>query len=308
MQVCFIGLGSIAKRHITNLKDIFGTEIFIDVLRSGCGKKVDEKVASMIRYFYSAFDELPNDYDAIFITNPSSKHYETLVSAIDKSNAFFIEKPVFDDEDRNIGIFKASGKLFYVACPLRYTAVIQYAKDNIDFSKVYSMRCISSSYLPDWRTGVDYRDTYSAHKSLGGGVSIDLIHEWDYIHYLVGKPTRVKSIISKKSNLEIDSDDIAIYLAEYEDKLLELHLDYFGRKAIRKMELFCADETIVFDLIEQKITWENLGKTLQFDQDRDDFQKKELIHFFKLLKTGQDSDNTLDEACDILKIAKGKEF
>ena len=47
-----------------------------------------------------------------------------------------------------------------------------------------------------------------------------------------------KSFIGKKSSLEIDSDDYTIYIAEYEDKTAELHLDYFGRKTIREIELF----------------------------------------------------------------------
>ena len=62
----------------------------------------------------------------------------------------------------------------------------QYVKNNVDLSKVYSARAISSSYLPDWRPGQDYRTTYSAHKDMGGGVSIDLIHEWDYLSWLFG--------------------------------------------------------------------------------------------------------------------------
>ena len=42
----------------------------------------------------------------------------------------------------------------------------------------------------------------------------------------------------KKSTLEIDSDDYAIYIAEYADKILELHLEYFGHSIIREITLF----------------------------------------------------------------------
>ena len=48
----------------------------------------------------------------------------------------------------------------------------------------------------------------------------------------------------KKSTLEIDSDDYAIYIAEYADKILELHLDYFGRSIIRELTLFTEQDTI----------------------------------------------------------------
>ena len=44
--------------------------------------------------------------------------------------------------------------------------------------------------------------TYSAHKDMGGGVSIDLIHEWDYLTYLFGMPSEIYSILDKVSDLE----------------------------------------------------------------------------------------------------------
>ena len=127
-----------------------------------------------------------------------------------------------------------------MACPLRYTNVIQYLKETIDPKKVNSVSIISSSYLPDWRPGTDYRNTYSAHKNLGGGVAIDLIHEWDYLSFLFRYASKKwKSFMGKISNLEIDSDDYAIYIAKYtNDMIAELHLDYFGRKTIRAIEEF----------------------------------------------------------------------
>ena len=64
-KVCFIGLGSIAARHIKNLKDIFGEEIEIDVLRSGNGRPLDEPMQSMIEQVYYDYDSLPKDYDVI---------------------------------------------------------------------------------------------------------------------------------------------------------------------------------------------------------------------------------------------------
>lgn len=306
-KVCFIGLGSIAARHIKNLKDVFEKEIVIDVLRSGNGKALDEKLQNMIGQVYYEYSKLPMDYDIIFITNPTRLHYETLQKVQNHAKHFFIEKPVFETGKEDIeGLELKNDSVYYVACPLRYTNVIQYLKENIDFSKVYSMRCISSSYLPDWRPGTDYRNTYSARKELGGGVSIDLIHEWDYISYLVGEPQKVHSFISKKSNLEIDSDDLAVYIAEYKDKLVELHLDYLGRKTIRKIELFTADDSIEADLIEQKIIYRKSNEVIDLNEDRDSYQKKELLHFFDMIDGKCLNDNTIERACQTLQITRGE--
>ncbi len=68
---------------------------------------------------------------------------------------------------------------------------------------------------------------------MGGGVSIDLIHELDYLCYLFGLPQRVRLEKGKYSSLEIDSDDLALYQLAYPDKLAQIYLDYFGVSARR---------------------------------------------------------------------------
>lgn len=308
MRVCFIGVGSIAKRHIKNLKRICeknGKELIIDAVRHlGCSD--EEKAELGLTGIFKSEEELSYFYDAIFITNPTDFHIKSLKRLHDKTNHFFIEKPLISlahiDEARDFAPRKDA--LYYVACPLRYHAVIDYVRHNIDLSRVLSVRCISSSYLPDWRPGIDYRDTYSAHKALGGGVDIDLIHEWDYITALFGKPKAVKSMIGKKSQLEIDSPDFAIYIAEYDAMIAELHLDYFGRQTIRKMELYTEDDTIVCDLVNQKISWSKEEKDISFDENRDDFQIRELEHFIGLMDT-HDSDNDIEHAISVLKLTQG---
>lgn len=306
MRICFVGVGSIATRHIRNLKEVFGENIKIDILRSGKGTDIQEDVKAYINSVYHSFEELPKGYDVIFITNPTKMHYETLQKYSENTKNFFIEKPVFETGKEELKILeKVKGKICYVACPLRHTNVIQYLKNNIDLQDIYSVRCISSSYLPDWRSGVDYRNTYSAKKSLGGGVSIDLIHEWDYLSYLFGEPKRVSSFIGKKSHLEIDSDDIAIYIAEYEDKYIELHLDYFGRVPTRKIELYCKKDVVEADLIEQKVIYRKENRVVNLEEERDSYQKKELIHFFNILNGNCLNDNTIEHACRTLRITRG---
>ncbi len=312
LKVCFFGVGSIAKRHMKNLKQISEKRnigLQIDVFRHSInGKELEKEIQEILNDIYFSITELPEDYDVIFITNPTQFHMDTLKSVNSKAKHFFIEKPVtsidtmgemkcFDEKD---------GSIYYVACPLRYSSVIQYIKKNINPEEVISVRSISSSFLPDWRPGCDYRDTYSAHRAMGGGVSIDLIHEWDYLVYLFGTPQICHLLKGKKSNLEIDSDDYAIYIADYGNKIIELHLDYFGRKAIREIMLLTKDDTIVGDLVNNKITFLKEQKEIDFSEQRNDYQTREIEHFLNLI-TGEEKQDKSNiwHALEVLRLTQG---
>ena len=275
-KIAFIGIGSIAKRHIKNLSVLLKSRdktFQFDALRSKNGRDLDNDIRSLISNTYCYGEKIPDDYNAVFITNPTSLHYEALKLYSGCAGSLFIEKPVFDRTDIDISTLqlKENGA-YYVACPLRYTNVLQYIKNNIDCRSAYSARAVCSSYLPDWRPGVDYRDTYSAKKELGGGVSIDLIHEWDYLVSLFGMPDTVYNIKDKVSHLEINSDDCSVYIGRNKNTVFELHLDYFGRERIRELEIFLPDETVVGDLAKCEVRYLKSGKTVSLKEERDDYQ------------------------------------
>lgn len=310
-KIAFVGLGSIATRHLKNVADYLsnrGDTYSIDLYRSQM-RPLPEELESLVSEVFLYENKIPAErqYDVVFVTNPTSMHYETLVKFCKNTKSFFIEKPVFDSTCVDEFIFeKLKGIKSYVACPLRYNAVLQYVKNNVDLNQVYSARAISSSYLPDWRPGQDYRKTYSAHKDMGGGVSIDLIHEWDYLTWLFGMPTECKQMISKVSNLEIDSDDLAVYIGRNEKTTFELHLDYFGRQTLRTLDLFTDEDTIHCDLIAGTVSYLKEGETVKLENERNAFQMKEIEYFFEMINNKTDNDSTPEHAYRVLKIAKGE--
>lgn len=293
------------QRHARNLRRICEERELscsIDLLRTR-----PSDAPEGIRSVHTGKDQVPGSYDAIFITNPTAAHYETLVDLIELADAFFIEKPVFEKTDHDLSPFDRKEKIFYVAAPMHYKPSISWLKEHFDFSEAFSLRSISSSYLPEWRPGVDYRETYSAHKEMGGGVSIDLIHEWDYLQYLIGFPRQAYSIIERRSDLEIDSDDIAIYIADYGDKTVEIHLDYFGRVPIRKLEIFTKEDTVECDLLTDTITFLGSGEQIVLTEERDDTQTRELEAFLDMVQGKKESTNDIEHALKTLILAKGCE-
>jgi len=307
-RIAFCGLGSIARRHLKNVCAFLeeredGYEI--DLYRSSL-KPLPEEIQPHVAKEYLFSEPVHKAYDVVFVTNPTSMHYETLKKFKDHTKTFFIEKPVFGSTLVDDSIFEELiGIDCYVACPLRYNPVLQYVKEKINLEEVFAVRAISSSYLPEWRPGQDYRQCYSAHRDMGGGVGIDLIHEWDYLTYLFGMPGKCYSIQDKISNLEIDSDDIAIYIAKVGNKTVELHLDYFGRKATRILELYTADDTIKCDILSGFVTYQNKGECIIMDAERNAYQMLEIEHFFNIVDHKIPNDSTAEHAYAVLKLAKG---
>lgn len=303
-----IGLGSIGRRHLGNLTRVLnerGIAYEIDALRSSRTALREEESNVISRQYYD-IDSMPNDYDIIFVANPTSLHYDTIKNMIGKTKHMFIEKPVFESVSYDIESLPLMEQgIYYVACPLRHKSIMKYIKENIVCQeKIISARIISTSYLPAWRKDSDYRATYSAKKDLGGGVTRDLIHEWDYAVYLFGKPDRVLNMRGNISDLEIDSDDISIYMAQFQNMFLEMHLDYIGHKTERILQMFTNDKRIDADLISNtiyKYEGNKLKEKIEFPEE--DCYLNEMQYFINYICDGGNNVNTIVNAFETLKIA-----
>ena len=309
-HIAFVGMGSIGKRHLKNVCQLIasqGDTCSIDLYRSSMTRELPEVVKELVANQYLCSQDVQREYDMVFITNPTSLHLETAVKFRPFTKAFFIEKPVFDTSDVEESTITLLDEIHsYVACPLRYNPVLQYVKQHVDLEKVISVRAISSSYLPDWRPGQDYRETYSAHAELGGGVDIDLIHEWDYLTWIFGMPTECLGITGRFSNLEINSNDTALYVAKNDKLTYELHLDYFGRKTQRTLDIFTQDDTIQCDIVGGTVSYLMEGRTLDFNSERNAFQMAEIQHFFDIAEGKTVNDGSVKHGVEVLKLTKAK--
>jgi CMP-N,N'-diacetyllegionaminic acid synthase len=105
-------------------------------------------------------------------------------------------------------------------------------------------------YLPTWRPGQDYRQSYSASRGKGGGALLDLSHEIDYLQWLFGVLDPSAGLVGKVSDLEIDSDDLALALGRTRaGTAVSLSLDYLSRIPIRRLVVHTARKTLVGDLV-----------------------------------------------------------
>ncbi len=308
MKVLFTGLGSIGRRHLQNLHEVAKKEnipLEVTALRSS-NAPLAEDVRMLLK---EEIQTLPSDeyYDAAFITGPTHLHKEVITSLKGRVDTFFIEKPIFHSGDivlQDVGLDE--GQKAYVAAPMRWTGVFMALEKQLKDMRPYAVRCICSSYLPEWRKNVDYRTVYSAVREMGGGVALDLIHEWDYLVQLFGFPQKVASFQGKFSHLEIDSDDLAVYLARYPNFVCEVHLDYFGREARRELEIFTENGTVKADFINGCLHLPNC-EVQHLKEDANVRYLREMAYFLQYAKgTQTDSLNSPKRALEVLQLVQGE--
>ena len=316
LTALFIGLGSIGSRHLKNLHTICaerGITLAADALRSSLNRPLRPGVAELLRAQFTALDDpaAREHYDLAFITNPTSLHAEALQSLRGRAGALFIEKPIFSADQAGLdpAALLAPGQKAYVAAPMRWCGVMLALKNRLETGadgRPYCARVLCSSYLPDWRPGVDYRTVYSAHKAMGGGVTIDLIHEWDYLVDLFGAPERLYNLRGQYSELEIDSDDVSLYIAQYPGMLAEVHLDYFGRGYRRSIELFTPSGSLVADFGAGTLTLPD-GTVEDYTEDVNARYLREMAYFLDYAAGPQAvSLNPPATAAQVLRLTLGR--
>lgn len=283
LKVLFFGLGSIGQKHAKIIKDNYDFELTAYRIKKG-----QEKNNLKIKEFYTVKDAFSQKPDVAFITNPTYLHVETALECVKRNIDLFIEKPVshslekLEELEKEI---KNRQLLSYVAYNLRFHPVIIQLKEMIsEKGKPIYFKVDCCSYLPDWRPNQDYTKSYSAKKEYGGGVVLDLSHEFDYIEWLFGEIKEINGFCGKVSNLKINSEDILDANVTCKSVQGSLHLDYFTYNAERKIRIYFNDEYIEGDLIGNtiKIIGKNAEEKLLHKKcNPGDIYKKQIEYFFE---------------------------
>lgn len=182
------------------------------------------------------------------IASPSSEHARHARLAIELGVPALVEKPLAltAAEAREI---EALGGDVAVAMNLRFHPGVRGLRERLpQVGRVLRADVWCGSYLPGWRPGADYRQTYSARAELGGGVLLDAIHEIDYLTWLCGPAVAVQATLRRVSELEIDVEDTALLTLELASgALATVSLDYYDRVYHRGARIVGAAATLAWD-------------------------------------------------------------
>src|SRR3989344_3983390 len=305
VRIIFFGLGSIGRSHAKLISDNFKHTIY--AFRSDKTKREND---FGIRELNSLKEVEKLKPSVAFITCPTSKHVKYAKFCAEHKINLFIEKPLSHDKKGLQELAKAIKKSrikSYTAYCLRFHPVIQWLKKYTAEKKPLHVRVQVSSYLPNWRKGSSLSD-YSAHKRMGGGVILDLSHEIDYLYFLFGEPKNIKVNAKKISDVTVDAEDFADILMEMGNIYCNLHLNFMSRLKRREMILDFKENTIVVDLVNNKIkiigNKKEETREITFHGDMDKVYLSQLKYFF----TSKKNMNNIDESIQVFNtIAKIKE-
>ncbi len=203
--------------------------------------------------------------DLVVVATDTARHVADALVLLEAGAArLLVEKPVAPtaaDVAALLGHPRAGDVV--VAAPLRahdaFAAVVAWVHDGPRPSHAAAW---CQSWLPDWRPGRDYRESYSARPD-EGGVLRDLVHELDYLCLLLGEPSRVSARLRRDGPLDIDAEQAATLLWDAGTTTVQARLDYVTRPARRGLLLSGADGSISWDVLDATVTTASAGGQTQ---------------------------------------------
>ena len=314
-SILIIGFGSIGRRHLENLLQLKNVKLIVYTKRTDLNlfKEQGVKISNSLT---ECLNENP---DIGFITNETSLHVPIAIKLAQNGLDLFIEKPLSNsskDIKKLYSIVKKKKLITQMGCNLRFHPCIKKIKNLIDQGKIgriISAQVQCSSYLPDYHRWEDYRKSYAARDELGGGVTLTLIHEIDYMYWFFQEVENVVSISGKMSDLGVTAEDYTASLLKFKNKVVgELHLDYFQRPNFRSCKIRGTKGEIYWDSVNNSVGVYNIKKNKReikfetgFADNIDTYSSylEEIKHFLRCVKDRKETINNLEHGIATLKIA-----
>ena len=309
-HMAIVSLGSIGRRHLCILKAI-RPDIEITLIRSGKGRNQPEEILAD-RIVYSVSDALKYNIQAAIVSSPVTEHLWQGKKLAATGIHLLMEKPLsitLEGADEFQRIVNTSQIVCLIGYALRYDPAagmfLNRLKEGIT-GDILQIRVECGSYLPHWRPGVDYLTSVSARQDLGGGVLLELSHEFDYIRWFFGEIESIIAHLHNSGTLGVDVEECADMILQTRTGFpVSLHLDFNRQHPSRFCSVQGTAGELTWNALEKKISWHpSNGKSQEtrFEFDRDHIYEKQLIHFLACIENGTTPLVNLEDGIEVQKL------
>lgn len=310
-----IGSGSIAKRHLANLRRLFGGNNVTIGCVSASGRVISkDEVGEGVIIYDSLAQALTVELTFAIIASPAPWHVENAAQLLHVNVPVLIEKPLSDSLKNFLSqehALLAHRDKIEVAYNLRFMPSAVKFKALLDEQVVGAVLGVSAEvgqYLPDWRPATDYRNNVSSRRELGGGVLLELSHELDYLCWLFGTFETAYCVSRNTGTLDVNVEDVADALLVRKDHLtVSVHMDFLQRAPVRTCKVIGVHGTLVWDILNNKIVLNssiNEQKVL-FDDikyDRNEMYLEQLRHFSEVVAGDTSPAISVNDGLEILRL------
>jgi len=258
VKALVIGYGSIGQRHARILGEL------------GCRVAVVSRRSIPFSPCFSTLKDGLTGWcpDYVVVASRTNEHLKSVqdLARYGFQGRVLMEKPLFDKvSEIPSHVFTHAAVAYNLRCHPLIMELKEMLKPPV---RIITANIHVGSYLPGWRPGTDYRESYSAKKEGGGGVLRDLSHEIDYANLFFGPWRKLTAMGGRLGELEIESDDAYSILMETElCPLVSIHMNYLDQTPRRDIHINTNKQSISMDLIKNRLEINGKGKTHDVERD-----------------------------------------
>ena len=313
MKIMIAGLGSIGRRHLRNLLRLGERDILL--FRTGKSTLPDDDLAGfpVESDLATALARRP---EAVIVANPTSLHLEVAIPAAEAGCHLFIEKPVSHSwtriDDLRDAVQRGGGQAV-VGFQFRLHPSLQEMRRMLregEVGRPISARWHWGEYLPDWHPWEDYHVSYAARSDLGGGVVLTQCHGFDYLRWLLGEVAAVWAVTGNLGGLDLEVEDTAeVGLRFVQGSVGTVHLDYYQRPPLHRIEIIGSEGTIIWDGWDEAVHVRSAGRETKESKpvpptfERNDMYLEEMRQFLSVIAGESEPVCSLSDGIAALEIA-----
>jgi predicted dehydrogenase len=308
-NILVIGLGSIGKRHIRNLLSLQYTRVSVVT-----GKPLPTEFEALSAYTTIEEAFASERFNTAFICTPTAQHFTSLFMLLQHQvENIYVEKPLSNNMGQVAEVLKMAASYpnnIKVGYDLHFDPGIQQMRSLLQqntIGKILAANAFVGQYLPHWRPYEDHRKGMSAKQETGGGVLLDIVHEFDYLRWLAGNVEAVACWHTNSGTLEIETEEVAEVLLKFGSGAIgTVHLDYWQPTLVRYCTFTGTKGSITANLAKSHVSWAlHDGTTGEYNYsgfERND-RFKEIVRAF-LENNTDDRLTTLNESLQSLLVVE----
>lgn len=263
MNVAVIGLGSMGKRRIRLMKELYPEFNIIGI--DGREDRRQETSEQFSIYCSDQLAKVEQNLDCVFVCTSPLSHSAIIRDALSRGLHVFTELNLVDDGyDENTKLAKDKNVTLFLSSTFFYREEIDYISSKVtgfDWNYIYHI----GQYLPDWHPWENYKDFFLGDKRTNGCREIMAI-ELPWLVRTFGEVEKINVMSDKMSDLNIDyNDNFMVQFKHLNGNKGTLVVDVVSPIAVRKLEVYKENEYL---------TWNGTPESLfEFNKEKKELEK-----------------------------------